>query len=121
VTAIGGITPAKKLAGLCEAFGVKTAFQEGGENDPVNQMASYHVDLSSTAFGIQEENHFPPVVHEMFPGMGEIRKGYLYGSGKPGMGLDIDMNLVAKYPLGPMRGGGAYKTDRTLDGTVTKP
>ena len=38
VTAIGGITPAKKLAGLCEAFGVKTAFQEGGENDPVNPL-----------------------------------------------------------------------------------
>ena len=121
VAAIGGITQEKKIATMCEVFGVKTAFQEGGENDPVNQMASYHVDLSSTAFGIQEENHFPPVVHEMFPGMGEIRKGYLYGSGKPGMGLDIDMNLVAKYPLGPMRGGGAYKTDRTLDGTVTKP
>jgi mannonate dehydratase len=121
VAAIGGITQEKKIATMCEVFGVKTAFQEGGENDPVNQMASYHVDLSSTAFGIQEENHFPPVVHEMFPGMGEIRKGYLYGSGKPGMGLDIDMNLVAKYPLGPLRGGGAYKTDRTLDGTVTKP
>ncbi len=121
VAAIGGITQEKKIATMCEVFGVKTAFQEGGENDPVNQMASYHVDLSSSAFGIQEENHFPPVVHEMFPGMGEIRKGYLYGSGKPGMGLDIDMNLVAKYPLGPLRGGGAYKTDRTLDGTVTKP
>jgi mannonate dehydratase len=121
VAAIGGITQEKKIATLCEVFGVKTAFQEGGENDPVNQMASYHVDLSSTAFGIQEENHFPPIVHEMFPGMGEIRKGYLYGSGKPGMGLDINMDLAAKNPLGPIRGGGAYKTDRTLDGTVTKP
>jgi mannonate dehydratase len=121
VAAIGGITQQKKIATLCETFGVKTAFQEGGENDPVNQMASYHVDLSSSAFGIQEENHFPPVVHDLFPGMGEIRKGYLYGSGKPGMGLDINMELAAKYPLGPIRDGGAYKTDRTLDGTVSKP
>jgi hypothetical protein len=39
----------------------------------------------------------------------------------PGMGLDINMDLAAKHPLGPIRGGGAYKTDRTLDGTVTKP
>jgi mannonate dehydratase len=122
VAAIGGITQEKKIATLCEVFGVKTAFQEGGENDPVNQMASYHVDLSSTAFGIQEENHFPPIVHEMFPGIGEIRRGYLYGSGKPGLGLDINMELAAKHPMGPIpRGGGAYKTDRTLDGTVTKP
>jgi len=121
VAAIGGITPEKKVTTLCETFGVRTAFQEGGENDPVNQMASYHVDLSSSAFGIQEENHFPPIVHDMFPGIGEIRKGYLYGSGKPGLGLDIDMTLVAKNPLGEIKNGGAYATDRTLDGTVTKP
>ena len=121
VAAIGGITPLRKLVTLCEIFGVKTAFQEGGENDPVNQMASYHIDLSSSAFGIQEENHFPRAVHDMFPGMAEIRKGYLYGSGKPGLGLDINEEIAAKYPLGQIRGGGAYKTDRTLDGTVVKP
>ena len=86
MTAIGGITQAKKIATLCEVFGVKTAFQEGGENDPVNQLAAYHVDISSTAFGIQEENHFPPQVHEMMPGTAEIRKGYMYGSGRPGPG-----------------------------------
>jgi mannonate dehydratase len=121
IAASGGITPVRKWVTLCEIFGVKTAFQEGGENDPLNQMASYHIDLSSTAFGIQEENHFPPVVHDMFPGIGEIRKGYLYDSGKPGLGIDIDEQLVAKYPLGAIPNGGAYKTDRTLDGTVVKP
>src|ERR1700722_12260967 len=121
VAAIGGITPLRKLVTLGEIFGVKTAFQEGGENDPVNQIASYHIDISSSNFGIQEENHFPPMVHEMFPGMGEIRKGYLYGSGKPGLGLDINEELAAKNPLGPIKGGGAYPTDRTIDGTVVKP
>jgi mannonate dehydratase len=121
VAAIGGITPLRKLVAMCELYGVKTAFQEGGENDPVNQMASYHIDLSSSAFGIQEENHFPQVVHDLFPGIGQIRKGYLYDSGKPGLGLEIDEAIAAKYPLGEIRGGGAYKTDRTLDGTVIKP
>jgi hypothetical protein len=105
VAATGGITPIKKLTTLCEIFGVRTAFQEGGENDPINQIASYHVDISSSAFGIQEENHFPPIVHEMFPGMGEIRKGYLYGSGKPGLGVDINEELAAKNPLGPIQRG----------------
>jgi mannonate dehydratase len=121
VAATGGITPIRKLVTLCETFGVKTAFQEGGENDPVNQLASYHVDISSSAFGIQEENHFPPLVHEMFPGIAEIRKGYLYGSGKPGLGIDINEELAAKYPLGEIRGGGAYPTDRTIDGRVVTP
>jgi len=121
VAAIGGITPLRKLVAMCELYGVKTAFQEGGENDPVNQMASYHIDISSSAFGIQEENHFPQIVHDLFPGMGQIRKGYLYDSGKPGLGLEIDEAVAAKYPLGEIRGGGAYKTDRTIDGKVIIP
>jgi mannonate dehydratase len=121
VSAIGGITQARKIATLCEVFGVKTAFQEGGENDPVNQLASYHVDISSTAFGIQEENQFPEVVHEMLPGAARIRNGYLYGSGKPGLGIDLDEKLAVKYPLQEARNGGAYGTDRTLDGAVVKP
>jgi mannonate dehydratase len=121
VTAIGGITPAKKLATVCEIFGVKTAFQEGGENDPVNLLAAYHVDLSSTGFGIQEENHFPPSAHEMLPGTPEIRKGYMYGNHKPGLGIDINEELAAKYPIGEPRNGGAYGTERALDGTVIIP
>ncbi len=121
VSAIGGITPAKKLATLCEFFGVKTAFQEGGENDPVNQLAAYHVDISSTAFGIQEENGFPEVARAILPGTGEIRRGYLYGSGKPGLGIDINEELAAKHPLREIPGGGAYPTDRGLDGSVVRP
>jgi mannonate dehydratase len=121
VSAIGGITQAKKIATLCEIFGVKTAFQEGGENDPVNLLSAYHVDISSTAFGIQEENHFPPLVHEMLPGTPEIRKGFMYGSGKPGLGIDINEEMAAKYPIGETRNGGAYPTDRTIDGTAVKP
>jgi mannonate dehydratase len=121
VAAIGGITPLRKLVAMCELYGVKTAFQEGGENDPVNQLASYHIDISTSAFGIQEENHFPPVVHDLFPGMAQIRKGYLYDSGKPGLGLELNEQIAAKYPLGEIRGGGAYKTDRTIDGKVIIP
>ena len=121
MTAIGGITQAKKIANLCEVFGVKTAFQEGGENDPVNQLAAYHVDISSSAFGIQEENHFPPQVHEMMPGTAEIRKGYMYGSGRPGLGIDINEEMAAKFPITEGRNGGAYGTDRQMDGTVVTP
>lgn len=121
VAAIGGITQAKKIATLCEYFGAKTAFQEGGENDPVNQMAAYHVDISSTAFGIQEENSFPPEAREIMPGTAEIRKGYLYGSGRPGIGVDIDEKLAAKFPIGEIRDGGSYGTDRAMDGSVVRP
>jgi mannonate dehydratase len=121
VSGIGGITPAKKIATMCEVFGTKTAFQEGGENDPVNQLAAYHVDISSPGFGIQEENHFPDSVRELMPGMAEIRRGYLYGSDKPGLGIDINETLAAKYPMRIPADGGPYRLDRAVDGSVVKP
>ena len=121
VSGIGGITPAKKVATMCEVFGTKTAFQEGGENDPVNQLAAYHVDISSPGFGIQEENHFPDSVREMMPGVAEIRGGYLYGSGKPGLGIDIDETFAAKRPARFPANGGPYSLDRAVDGSVVKP
>lgn len=121
VSAIGGITPAKKLAVICETFGARTAFQEGGENDPVNQLAAYHVDISSPGFGIQEENHFPDVVHEMMPGVASIRRGYLYGNDKPGLGIDINEEIAAKHPVKIPSDGGPYKLDRAMDGSVVKP
>lgn len=121
IASTGGITPIRKLVALCEICGVRTAFQEGGENDPVNQLAAYHIDISSSAFGIQEENHFPPIVHDMFPGIAQIRKGYLYDSGRPGLGIDIDEELAQKHPLGTLRDSGAYPTERTIDGQVWYP
>ncbi|MBN8734181.1 MAG: mandelate racemase [Acidobacteria bacterium] len=121
VSSIGGITPAKKVAVMCEINGCKTAFQEGGENDPINQLAAYHVDMSSPGFGIQEENHFPDFVHELLPGAATLRAGYLYGTNTPGLGIDINESLAAKHPLKPIPDGGPYRLDRAMDGSVVKP
>ena len=51
----------------------------------------------------------------------EIRKGYLYGSGKPGLGIDIDEAIAAKYPMRAITNGGPYRLDRAVDGSVVKP
>jgi len=121
ISSIGGITPARKIAALCDQFGVRTAWQEGGENDPVNQLAAYHVDLTIPAFGIQEKNAFPDVVHEVLPGAAEIRGGYLYGNDKPGLGIDINEALVAKYPLADNYRNADWTTIRAIDGSVIRP
>ena len=118
---IGGITQAKKIAALCEQFGVRTAFQEGGENDPINQLIAYHVDLTIPSFGIQEENDFPEEVHEMMPGAARIRGGYLYGSGKPGLGIDLNEQITAKYPLVDDHRNADWTTVRGMDGSVVRP
>jgi mannonate dehydratase len=121
VSQVGGITAVKKIAALCEDFGVRTAWQEGGDNDPVNQVAAYHVDLTIPSFGIQEENHFPPAVHELLPGTAELRQGYLYGNNEPGLGIDIREQEALKYPPQPVRPGDAWTTVRGMDGSIVKP
>jgi mannonate dehydratase len=121
VSQVGGITAAKRIAGLCEEFGVRTAWQEGGDNDPVNQLAAWHVDLTIASFGIQEENHFPTAVHELLPGTAELRGGYLYGTGEPGLGIDIKEEAALKYPLKPVRPGDSWTTVRGMDGSIVKP
>ncbi len=122
VSAIGGITPARKLAAVCEAFGCRTAFQEGGDNDPVNQLAAYHVDLSISSFGIQEENHFPQSVHEMLPGTAQLQGGYLYGSDGPGLGIDLDEKLAARYPMAePGDVSEPWTVVRGMDGSLVRP
>ena len=121
VSQIGGITAAKKIAGLCEDFGVRTAWQEGGDNDPVNQLAAYHVDLTIPSFGIQEENHFPLPVHDILPGTAQQRGGYLYGNNEPGLGIDIKEEAALKYPLKPLRPGDTWTTVRGMDGSLVKP
>jgi mannonate dehydratase len=118
---IGGITQAKKIAALCEQFGARTAFQEGGENDPINQLIAYHTDLTIPSFGIQEENDFPAEVKEMMPGAAEIRGGYLYGSEKPGLGIDLNMEMAQKWPLVDDHTNADWTTVRGMDGSLVKP
>ena len=121
VSAIGGITAARRIAALCTEFGVRTAWQEGGDNDPVNQLAAYHLDLAIPSFGIQEENHFPAYVHEMLPGTAELRGGYLYGNDEPGLGIDLNEGMAAKYPPAPVPPGDTWTTVRGVDGSLVNP
>jgi len=121
VSTVGGITPARKLATLCETFGVRTAWQEGGDNDPVNFTAACHLDASSSAFGIQEENHWPDFVHEMFQGIPQLTKGYAYVTEAPGLGIDIIESFVKKYPITPPSGKEDGFTVRSIDGSLVRP
>ena len=49
-----GLTPMRKLATLCEFFGVRTALHGPGDCSPVGMMANLAIDLSVSNFGIQE-------------------------------------------------------------------
>lgn len=126
ISDIGGITPARKLAALCEAFGVRTAWHGPGDVSPVGHAANVHLDLHVHNFGIQEFSGFPDPLPEVFPGCPELRNGYLYANDKPGLGIDVDEKLAARYPLHPDMGqfkdGVIHWTQSRLpDGTLWRP
>lgn len=119
ISQIGGITPAKKLATLCETFGVRTAWHGPGDTSPVGHAANLHLDVNSPNFGIQEWSGFSEKLREIFPGCPEVREGYMYPNDKPGLGIDIDEKLAAKYPSS--EGPPTWTLARTPDGTAVRP
>ncbi|MEK5254671.1 enolase C-terminal domain-like protein [Paenibacillus sp. FSL F4-0125] len=124
VSKAGGISACRKIAALGEIYGVRTAWQEGGENDPVNQAAAVHLDMAVWNFGIQEINHFVEKELEAFPGHIIRQGGYLYPSDKPGLGIDID-EVQAKSLLSEQWNSSLYHRpyplDRKADGTLVRP
>ena len=121
VSQIGGLTPARKLAALCEAFNVRTAWHGPGDTSPVGHAANLMLDLNSWNFGIQEYAIFRERTREVFPGCPEVRDGYMWSNGTPGLGIDVDEELAAKYPFKDRAFGGAWDTVRRADGTVVRP
>ncbi|MCL2096478.1 MAG: starvation-sensing protein RspA [Oscillospiraceae bacterium] len=119
ISQIGGITPARKLAILCESFGVRTAWHGPGDVSPVGHAANIHLDLNSWNFGIQEWSGWTEKSIEVFPGCPELRGGYVYLNGKPGLGIDIDENAAAKYPCGEELP--KWTNARRPDGTLARP
>ncbi len=122
VSKVGGITQAQKIAHLCEWFGVQTAWQEGGNTDPINLTASLHLDMACWNFGIQEENWFKPEELEAFPGHPEFEGGYFYLSDRPGLGIDIDEEKARRL-VDPerLRRPIYVAEDRRADGSVVRP
>lgn len=119
LSAIGGITPARKLAALSEAFAVRTAWHGPGDVSPVGHAANLHLDLSCVNFGIQEWYEFPEAVQEVFPGCPVVRNGYAYINEAPGLGVDIDEKKAALYPC--RNDLPAWTLARLPDGTAARP
>jgi mannonate dehydratase len=98
ISQMGGLTPARAVASFAAMYGIRTAWHGPGDTSPVGHAANLHLDVWAPNFGIQEWCRFPELVYEMFPGLPEVRNGYMYPNDKPGLGIDIDEKLAAKYP-----------------------
>lgn len=119
---VGGITMGRKLAALGEFFGVRTAWHGPGDVSPVGHAANVHLDFATTNFGIQEAREFTQAEEDVFPGCPTLKDGYYHLSDRPGLGIDLNEELAAKFPITDdppfdMMWGNV----RRRDGTIQKP
>jgi mannonate dehydratase len=122
ISQVGGLTPARKMAAMCELFAVRTAWHGPGDVSPVGHAANVHLDLAVPNFGIQEAREFTQSEQDVFPGCPTLKDGYYWVNDKPGLGIDLDEKLAAKFPI---RDDPPFDYSwgnlRNRDGTVTKP
>jgi mannonate dehydratase len=119
VSQMGGFTPARNVGIMANAYGIRTAWHGPGDVSPVGHAANLHLDLWAPNFGIQEWCRFPELVYEMFPGTPEVRDGYMYPNDRPGLGIDVDEELAAKFPC--QDAVEQWTQTRLPDGGPTRP
>ena len=130
---IGGITPCRKLAHLCEYFGVKLALHGPGDTSPIGMAANLAIGLSSHNQGIQEwhMDHLGVTgeasnkMNEVFKGMPCIKDGCAWSNNLPGLGIDINEAAAEKYKWNDdIRAGPnpcLWESVRDKDGSIVRP
>jgi mannonate dehydratase len=110
----GGISHLRRIANLAELYHVRTGCHGATDLSPVCMAAALHFDISVHNFGIQEYMRHSEETDGVFPHAYTFADGALDPGDKPGLGVDIDEALAARYPYDR-----AYlPVNRKLDGTM---
>ncbi|TDD33766.1 D-galactonate dehydratase family protein [Nonomuraea terrae] len=110
----GGITHLRRIFDLAALHHVRTGSHGATDLSPVCMSAALHLDIAVPNFGIQEYMRHTEATDEVFPHGYHYADGYLHPSEEPGLGVDIDEKLAARYPYEP-----AYlPVNRLMDGSM---
>ena len=94
----GGITHLRRIASLADLYQVRTGCHGATDLSPVCMAAALHFDLSVPNFGLQEYMRHTPETDAVFPHAYSFADGAMHPGEAPGLGVDIDEELAAKYP-----------------------
>jgi galactonate dehydratase len=94
----GGLTEVRRIAALCDTFGVSMA--PHNPLGPIATMVNIHLGFALPNFLIQEVMRADvPWRDEIVAGVTPIRGGYVEPSLAPGVGVEIDFKAAAKHPF----------------------
>jgi mannonate dehydratase len=114
VTHAGGITGLRKMLSFAELYQVKSGCHGPTDVSPISMAAALHLGLAIHNFGIQEHMPHSSLTNEAFPHAYRFSDGRLHPGDEPGLGVELDEELAARYPYEP-----AYlPVNQLADGTV---
>ena len=93
----GGITHLRRLASFAAMHNVRTGCHGATDLSPVCMAAALHFGLSVPNFGIQEYMRHTAETDAVFPHHYTFDQGMMHPGDAPGLGVDIDEELAAKY------------------------
>ena len=93
----GGLTEVRRIAALCDTFGVSMA--PHNPLGPIATMVNIHLGFATPNFLIQEVMRADvPWRDEIVSGVTPIVGGYVVPSQAPGIGVEINFAAAAKHP-----------------------
>ena len=93
----GGITHLRRIAAFADLHHVRTGCHGATDLSPVCMAAALHFDLSVPNFGVQEYMRHTAETDAVFPHGYSFADGMMHPGDAPGLGVDIDEKLAAKY------------------------
>jgi mannonate dehydratase len=110
----GGLTHLRRIFDLAALYHVRSGSHGATDLSPVCMSAALHLDLAIPNFGLQEYMPHTAETDAVFPHGYRYEGGYLHPSEAPGLGVDIDESLAARYPYQAR----SLPVARLEDGTV---
>jgi L-alanine-DL-glutamate epimerase-like enolase superfamily enzyme len=97
VTNIGGVTVARKVAAMAEAYGVEIAFHNAF--GPVQNAVTVQLDSSLPNFLIQESFYdcFPAWKRQLVRDQSKVENGQTKVPTRPGIGVEVDEKVLEEH------------------------
>ncbi len=110
----GGISHVRRIFDFAALHHVRSGSHGATDLSPVCMAAALHLGLSIPNFGLQEHMPHTEATEAVFPHAYRIADGTGHPGDAPGLGVDIDEELAARYAYSP-----AYlPVSRLEDGSV---
>jgi L-alanine-DL-glutamate epimerase-like enolase superfamily enzyme len=97
ITNIGGVTQARKVAAIAEAYGVEMAFHNAF--GPIQNAVTLQVDAAIPNFLLQESFYdcFPDWKRKLVKNQTPVENGFTSVPSSPGIGVEVDEKMLQEH------------------------